>query len=107
VTKHGLVHQWSVLLVSRAHAIISQKPRPLGTSSSPKGRCGRGCALARRDMLAFAQGTHARLGTECVFRGIAAELIESICEQTRAPDGAYAHMHEGQLRLLAATVRVT
>jgi len=109
VTMHGLVYQWGDVTTGHLpeSLVESRVPIPLGTSVCPEGRCGRGCALPRRDMLVFAQGTHARLGAECVFREIAAELIEGICEQTRAPDGAYAHMHEGQLRLLAATVRVT
>jgi len=103
VTRHGLVYQWG----RRPEFPNAYVPVPLGSSLSCGGRCGHSCVVRPSNMLAFASGTHARLGTECVFRGIAAELIESICEQTQAPGGAYAHMREGQLRLLAATVRVT
>jgi len=109
VTMHGLVYQWGS--VATGHRLggpaVSLRPVLLGTSVSPGGRCGRGCALPRRDVLAFAQGTHARLGDGCVFREMVLELVRAIDEQAQAPRGAYAHMREGQLRLLAATVRVT
>jgi len=109
VTRHGLVYQWGSVVDGHEPGGLgtSLVPVPLGSSLSREGRCGYSCVVRGSNMLAFASGTHARLGEECVFRGMPDELLESICEQAQAPGGAYAHMHEGQLRLLAATVRVT
>jgi len=103
VTRHGLVYQWG----RRPWFCSTYTLVPLGSSLSREGRCGHSCAVPRSNMLAFASGTHARLGEECVFRGLVEELLTCIHEQAQAPGGAYAHMREGQLRLLAATVRVT
>jgi len=109
VTRHGLVYQWGLVVDGHQPGGLgtSRVPVPLGSSLSREGRCGHSCAVRASNMLAFASGTHARLGEECVFRGLVEELFTCINEQAQAPGGAYAHMREGQLRLLAATVRVT
>jgi len=109
VTRHGLVYQWGSVVHGHQPGGLgtSLVPVPLGSSLSREGRCGHSCAVRPSNMLAFASGTHARLGEECVFKGLVQELLKCIHEQAQAPGGAYAHMREGQLRLLGATVRVT
>ena len=63
--------------------------------------------LSRQHTLAFVQGLHARLGAQCVYRGVVDDVITRVVAQGRVLNEPYKHMHEGLRRLLAVDLRLT
>jgi len=73
----------------------------------PGSRVGRTCEILPESSMAFCMGVHERLGHEhCAYQSMPHELLERIVNSGRSLRGAYLHMGEGLLRMLAVRRRV-
>jgi len=109
VTAAGILYSWGCGAVGHdGHAEDEYTvPTPVATTLQPGARVGRTCAVPRGHMLAFCMGLHPRLGSGggCALAFASDDAACKIGEAAQGLGGAYAHMGEGLLRLLAVRLR--
>ena len=108
VSAEGILYTWGPGTIGHhgVDAEPSTAPFPVAETLAPGGRVGRSARLPRQFALALCMGTDARLGVDAAHRDVNAEMLREVAELCAALDGAYAHMHEGQLRLLGVRERI-
>jgi len=110
VTAAGVLYSWGSGAFGQgdpaAEAPVLQ-PTAVAATLAPGARAARTCAVSRAHMLAFSMGLHPRLGSDggCALACASADTLFRIGEAAQGPSGAYAHMGEGLLRLLAVRLR--
>jgi len=108
VSAEGILYSWGRGAVGHhgAAAEPSLVPFPVAETLAPGARVGRSCRLPQQFALAFCMGTHARLGDEVTYKDDPGEMVCDVVQCCTVLDGAYAHMREGQLRLLGVRERI-
>jgi len=108
VSAEGILYTWGPGTIGHhgVDAEPSTAPFPVAETLAPGGRVGRSARLPRQFALALCMGTDARLGVDAAHRDVNADMLREVAELCAALDGAYAHMHEGQLRLLGVRERI-
>ena len=108
VTGKGVLYSWGTSALG--HGDMDERvlvPTAVAATLPAGARVGRTCGVAPGHTLGFCMGVHARLGAEnCVYSSLSDDVLWRIAEAGRLPTGAYLHMGEGLLRLLAVRLRV-
>ena len=106
VTAEGVLYSWGVGALG--HDAMDERvlvPTAVAATLPPGARVGRTCVIPPGHILATCMGGHARLGARCIYQAMPHELFEHIAAAGRRVSGAYLHMGEGLLRLLAVRLR--
>jgi len=115
VSEEGILYTWGQGALGHRGAAPGPclAPFPVAATLPAGSRVGRGCRLPRLSALAFGMGTSTRLartagGQRGVYEGAPRDVLRAIVEAAGSEGaGPYAHMREGQLRLLGVRARVT
>jgi len=105
VTAEGLLYSWGAR--GLGHGGLGVLVPTVIEATLPAGaRAGRTCAIPRGHVLALVMGAHARLGADA-FAHVALhdDPLWRIARAARRLRGAYLHMGEGLLRMLAVRLR--
>jgi len=108
VTAEGVLYSWGVGALG--HDAMDERvlvPTAFAATLPTGARVSRTYAVPRGHILATCIGRHARLGARCIYQKMPLELFEHIVAAGRRVSGAYLHMGEGLLRLLAVLLRTT
>jgi alpha-tubulin suppressor-like RCC1 family protein len=110
VTDTGALYSWGSGAVGHGnpdpHACV-MRPTVVAETLPPGSRVARTCEIPPDSSVAFCMGAQARLGGDlCAYRSLPHELLERIVKSGRSLSGAFLHMGEGLLRMLAVRRRV-
>jgi len=110
VTAAGVLYSWGSGAVGHGdpdpYACV-MRPTVVAATLPRGSRVARTCEIPPDSSVAFCMGSHARLGGDlCAYRSLPHELLARIVESGRGLRGAFLHMGEGLLRMLAVRRRV-
>jgi len=109
LTAAGALYSWGIGPLGLGYPDMLTEvrtPTAVAATLPPGARVGRTCAAPRGHMLAFSMGAHARLGAHgCAHASASDDALRNIFAAGSWLSGAYAHMGEGLLRLLAVRLR--
>ena len=106
VTAEGVLYSWGT--GASGHGALDERvwvPTAVPATRVPGSRVARTCALPPGHVLAMCMGVMPRLGDNCVFRPLFSEILERIAAAAGRLSGAYLHMGEGLLRMVAVRLR--
>ena len=109
VTAEGVLYSWGSGALGHGHPNLQALvlvPTAVAATLPPGARVARTSAVPRGHILTFCMGALARLGGDgCAHASASDDVLGRIAAAGRGVSGAYAHMGEGLLRLLAVRLR--